>query len=101
MYRINCILRVFLLIFLIGFLLTCVLVSHAAPATPDAEALLDEEAGLHGGGCGTRGGGRSGSCCGRRRAGAAGATGRRRESAEEGRRDGAEAVTARPSGLGA
>ena len=40
MSRINCVLRVFLLLFLIGFLLTCVLVSHAAPATPDAEALL-------------------------------------------------------------
>jgi outer membrane lipoprotein-sorting protein len=40
MSRINCVLRVFLLLFLIGFLLACVLVSHAAPATPDAEALL-------------------------------------------------------------
>jgi outer membrane lipoprotein-sorting protein len=40
MYKINCVLRVFLLVFLIGFLLTCVLVGHAAPATPDAEALL-------------------------------------------------------------
>lgn len=40
MSRINCILRAFLLFFLIGFLLTCVLVSHAAPTTPDAEALL-------------------------------------------------------------
>jgi outer membrane lipoprotein-sorting protein len=40
MSRINCALRVFLLLFLIGFLLTRVLVSHAAPATPDAESLL-------------------------------------------------------------
>ncbi|MGA3010709.1 MAG: outer membrane lipoprotein-sorting protein [Terracidiphilus sp.] len=40
MSRINCVLRVFLLLFLIGFLLTCVLVSHAAPAMPDAESLL-------------------------------------------------------------
>jgi len=40
MSRINCALRVFLLLFLFCFLLTCVLVSHAAPATPDAEALL-------------------------------------------------------------
>jgi outer membrane lipoprotein-sorting protein len=40
MSRINCVLRVFLLLFLIGFLLTCVLVGHAATATPDAEALL-------------------------------------------------------------
>lgn len=40
MSRINCILRVFLLLLLVGFLFTCVLVSHAAPATPDAEALL-------------------------------------------------------------
>jgi outer membrane lipoprotein-sorting protein len=40
MSRINCILRFFLLIFLIGFLLTCVLVGRAATATPDAEALL-------------------------------------------------------------
>ena len=41
MYRINCVLRVFLLLFLIGFLFTCALVARAAaPATPDAEALL-------------------------------------------------------------
>ena len=40
MYKVNCILRVFLLVFLIGFLLTCVLVGHAAPATPEADALL-------------------------------------------------------------
>ena len=40
MSRINCVLRVFLLIFVVGFLFTCVLVSHAAPATPDGEALL-------------------------------------------------------------
>ena len=40
MSRINCILRVFLLIFLIGLVFTCVLVGHAAPAMPDAEALL-------------------------------------------------------------
>lgn len=40
MSRINCILRVFLLLLLGGFLITCVLVCHAAPATPDAEALL-------------------------------------------------------------
>jgi outer membrane lipoprotein-sorting protein len=40
MSRINCVLRVFLFLFLIGFFLTCVLVSRAAPATPDAEALL-------------------------------------------------------------
>jgi outer membrane lipoprotein-sorting protein len=40
MSKINCILRSFLL-FLIAFLLTCVLVSRAAPpSTPDAEALL-------------------------------------------------------------
>jgi len=36
--RINCVLRTFLLLLLLGFLLTCVLVSRAA--TPDAEALL-------------------------------------------------------------
>jgi outer membrane lipoprotein-sorting protein len=36
--RINCVLRAFLLLFLVGFLLTFVLVSRAA--TPDAEALL-------------------------------------------------------------
>ena len=40
MSRINCILRVFLLFFLIGVVFTCVLVGHAAPATPDVEALL-------------------------------------------------------------
>jgi outer membrane lipoprotein-sorting protein len=41
MYRINCVLRTFLLLFLIGFLLTCALVSRAATAPPvDAEALL-------------------------------------------------------------
>ena len=38
MSRINCVLRTFLLLFLLGFLLTCVLVGRAA--TPDAEALL-------------------------------------------------------------
>ncbi len=38
MSKINCILRIFLLVLLIGFLLTCVLVSRAA--TPNAEALL-------------------------------------------------------------
>jgi len=38
MSKINCVLRTFLLLLLIGFLLTCVLVSRAA--TPDAEALL-------------------------------------------------------------
>jgi outer membrane lipoprotein-sorting protein len=38
MSNINCILRTFLLVFLIGFLLTCVLVCRAA--TADAEALL-------------------------------------------------------------
>jgi outer membrane lipoprotein-sorting protein len=38
MSRINWILRTFLLLFLVGFLLTFVLVSHAA--SPDAEALL-------------------------------------------------------------
>ncbi len=36
--RINCVLRTFLLLLLVGFLLACVLVGHAA--TPDAEALL-------------------------------------------------------------
>jgi len=40
MSRINCILRAFLLILLIGFVFTCVLVGHAAPAKLDAEALL-------------------------------------------------------------
>ena len=41
MSRVNCILRSFLLLFLIGFLLTWVLVSGAAtPAVPDAVALL-------------------------------------------------------------
>jgi outer membrane lipoprotein-sorting protein len=40
MSRINCALRFFLLLMLIGFLFTCVLVGHAAPATPDAEDLL-------------------------------------------------------------
>jgi outer membrane lipoprotein-sorting protein len=40
MSKINCILRVFLLVFLIGLVFTCVLVGHAAPAMPDAEALL-------------------------------------------------------------
>ncbi len=41
MSNINYILRGFLLLFLIGFLLTCVLVCRAAtPAVPDAEALL-------------------------------------------------------------
>jgi outer membrane lipoprotein-sorting protein len=41
MSNINCILRTFLLLFLTGFLLTCVLVCRAAaPAAPDAEALL-------------------------------------------------------------
>ena len=41
MSRVNCILRSFLLLFLIGFLLTCVLVSRAATAgVPDAMALL-------------------------------------------------------------
>jgi len=40
MSRINCVPRVFLPLFLVGFLLTRVLVSYAAPATPDAEALL-------------------------------------------------------------
>ena len=40
MSNINCVLRFFLLLFLVGFLLTCVLVGRAAPATPDAEALL-------------------------------------------------------------
>lgn len=41
MSRVNCILRSFLLLFLIGFLLTYVLVSGAAtPAVPDAVALL-------------------------------------------------------------
>ena len=40
MSKTNFALRGFLLLFLIGFLLTCVLVSRAAPATPDAEALL-------------------------------------------------------------
>ncbi len=49
MYRINCILRVFLLILMIGFMLTCVLVSHAAPATPDAEALLKRSDGFRNG----------------------------------------------------
>jgi len=38
MFRINWILRGFLLVFLMGFLLACALVCHAA--TPDAEALL-------------------------------------------------------------
>ena len=38
MSKINCILRIFLLLFLAGFALTCALVCHAA--TPDAEALL-------------------------------------------------------------
>ncbi len=38
MYRINCILRIFLLLFLIGFLFTCAIFCRAA--TPDAEALL-------------------------------------------------------------
>jgi outer membrane lipoprotein-sorting protein len=38
MSRINCILRIYLTLFLVGFLLTCALVCHAA--TPDAEALL-------------------------------------------------------------
>ena len=38
MSKINLILRTFLLVFVIGFLLTCALVSRAA--TPDAEALL-------------------------------------------------------------
>ncbi len=40
MSRINCILRVFLLIFLVGFVFTCVLAARGAPAMPDAEALL-------------------------------------------------------------
>jgi outer membrane lipoprotein-sorting protein len=38
MSKINCTLRLFLLLFLVGFLLTCALVGRAA--TPDAEALL-------------------------------------------------------------
>jgi len=42
MSKINCILRAFLLLFLAGFLLACVLVSRAATAaTPDAQALLN------------------------------------------------------------
>jgi outer membrane lipoprotein-sorting protein len=40
MSNINCVLRTFLLIFVIGFLITWALVGHAAPATPDAEAIL-------------------------------------------------------------
>jgi outer membrane lipoprotein-sorting protein len=40
MSRINCVLRLFLLIFLLGFLFTCAVVGHAAPAAPDAQALL-------------------------------------------------------------
>jgi outer membrane lipoprotein-sorting protein len=41
MSRINLVLRTFLALFLLGFLLTCALASHAAtPGTPDAEALL-------------------------------------------------------------
>jgi len=38
MSKINCALRTYLLLFLVGFLVTCVLVCHAQ--TPDAEALL-------------------------------------------------------------
>jgi len=41
MFRINCVLRTFLLLFFFGFLLAYVFVCHAAtPATPDAGALL-------------------------------------------------------------
>ncbi len=41
MSKINCVLRTFLLLFFVGFLLACVCVSYAAtPAAPDAEALL-------------------------------------------------------------
>ncbi len=40
MSSVNCFLRWFLLCFAIALLLTCVLVGHAAPAGPDAEALL-------------------------------------------------------------
>jgi len=40
MFSVNSILRWFLLLFAIGLLLTCALVGYAAPATPDAEALL-------------------------------------------------------------
>ena len=42
MSNINCILRTFLIVFVVGFLLTCALVCHAATptTTPDAEAIL-------------------------------------------------------------
>jgi len=40
MSRVNCVLRSFLLLFLLAFLFTWVLVGHAAPPTPDADALL-------------------------------------------------------------
>jgi outer membrane lipoprotein-sorting protein len=41
MSSVNCVLRAFLLLFLLGFLFTCVLVCRAAtPAVPDAEELL-------------------------------------------------------------
>jgi len=41
MSSINCVLRTILVALFLGFLLTCVLVGHAAPpATPDAEAIL-------------------------------------------------------------
>ncbi len=40
MSSVNCFLRSFLLLFALAFLLTCALVCHAAPAAPDAEALL-------------------------------------------------------------
>jgi outer membrane lipoprotein-sorting protein len=49
MYRINCVLRVFLLVFLFSFLLTCVLVARAAPAIPDAAALLKRSDGFRNG----------------------------------------------------
>ena len=41
MSKVNCILRAYLLLLLVGFLLACALRAHGAiPATPDAEALL-------------------------------------------------------------
>jgi outer membrane lipoprotein-sorting protein len=40
MSNVNCFLRWFLILFFTGLLLACVLVGHAAPAGPDAEALL-------------------------------------------------------------
>ena len=40
MSNINCVLRTFLIIFVIGFLITFALVSHAEPTSPDALAIL-------------------------------------------------------------